>query len=42
LKIYEPLLVSISRLSRRLEVRERARTGAAPKPEVRGLEDQVA
>ena len=33
---------SLSRLSRRLEIRERARTGAAPKPKVRGLEEQVA
>jgi His/Glu/Gln/Arg/opine family amino acid ABC transporter permease subunit len=33
---------SLSRLSRRLEVRERKRTGAAPKPQVRGLEEQVA
>ena len=33
---------SLSRLSKRLEVRERARTGAAPKPKVRGLEEQVA
>jgi ABC-type amino acid transport system permease subunit len=33
---------ALSRLSKRLEVRERARTGAAPKPKVRGLEEQVA
>jgi His/Glu/Gln/Arg/opine family amino acid ABC transporter permease subunit len=33
---------SLSRLSKRLEIRERARTGAAPKPKVRGLEEQVA
>ena len=33
---------SLSRLSRRLEVRERERTGSAPKPKVRGLEEQVA
>jgi len=33
---------SLSRISRRLEVRERSRTGAAPRPQVRGLEEQVA
>ena len=33
---------ALSRLSRRLEIRERARGGAAPKPKVRGLEEQVA
>jgi aspartate/glutamate/glutamine transport system permease protein len=33
---------ALSRLSRRLEVRERERTGAAPKPQVRGLEELVA
>jgi His/Glu/Gln/Arg/opine family amino acid ABC transporter permease subunit len=33
---------SLSRLSRRLEVRETERTGSAPKVEVRGLEEQVA
>jgi putative glutamine transport system permease protein len=34
--------LALSRLSRRLEIRERARGGAAPKPKVRGLEEQVA
>ncbi len=33
---------ALSRLSKRLEIRETARTGAAPKPKVRGLEEQVA
>jgi ABC-type amino acid transport system permease subunit len=33
---------ALSRLSRRLEIRERARAGPAPKPKVRGLEEQVA
>ena len=33
---------TLSRLSRRLEVRERRRTGAVAKPQVRGLEEQVA
>ena len=33
---------SLSRLSRRLEIRETERTGSAPKVEVRGLEEQVA
>jgi His/Glu/Gln/Arg/opine family amino acid ABC transporter permease subunit len=33
---------ALSRLSRRLEVRERRRGGAVAKPQVRGLEDQVA
>jgi His/Glu/Gln/Arg/opine family amino acid ABC transporter permease subunit len=33
---------ALSRLSRRLEVRERRRGGIAAKPQVRGLEDQVA
>jgi putative glutamine transport system permease protein len=33
---------ALSRLSRRLEIRERSRAGAAPKPQVRGLEEQVA
>ncbi len=33
---------SLSRLSKRLEIRERARTGTSVKPQVRGLEEQVA
>jgi His/Glu/Gln/Arg/opine family amino acid ABC transporter permease subunit len=33
---------TLSRLSRRLEVRERKRTGTVVKPQVRGLEEQVA
>jgi His/Glu/Gln/Arg/opine family amino acid ABC transporter permease subunit len=33
---------ALSRLSRRLEVRERERTGSAPKVKVSGLEEQVA
>ncbi|MGH2970384.1 MAG: amino acid ABC transporter permease [Solirubrobacteraceae bacterium] len=33
---------ALSRLSRRLEIRERARGGAVPKPKVRGLEEQIA
>jgi aspartate/glutamate/glutamine transport system permease protein len=33
---------ALSRLSRRLEIRERSRAGPAPKPKVRGLEEQVA
>jgi len=33
---------TLSRVSRRLEVRETRRTGAAPKPQVRGLEEQFA
>ncbi len=33
---------ALSRLSRRLEVRERKRSGPVPKPQVRGLEEQVA
>jgi putative glutamine transport system permease protein len=33
---------ALSRLSRRLEIRERSRVGPAPKPKVRGLEEQVA
>jgi aspartate/glutamate/glutamine transport system permease protein len=33
---------TLSRLSRRLEIRETERTGSAPKVEVRGLEEQVA
>jgi putative glutamine transport system permease protein len=33
---------SLSRLSRRLEIREEKRSGSAPKVEVRGLEEQVA
>ena len=33
---------ALSRLSKRLEIRETARTGSAPKVEVRGLEEQVA
>lgn len=33
---------ALSRLSRRLEVRQRRRGVAAPKPQVRGLEEQVA
>ena len=32
----------LSRLSRRLEIRERQRTGSTPKVDVRGLEEQVA
>jgi len=33
---------ALSRLSKRLEVRERRRSGSVPKPQVRGLEEQVA
>jgi aspartate/glutamate/glutamine transport system permease protein len=33
---------ALSRLSRRLEIREEKRSGSAPKVEVRGLEEQVA
>jgi His/Glu/Gln/Arg/opine family amino acid ABC transporter permease subunit len=33
---------ALSRLSRRLEIRETRRTGSAPKVQVRGLEEQVA
>jgi putative glutamine transport system permease protein len=33
---------TLSRLSRRLEIREEKRSGSAPKVEVRGLEEQVA
>jgi putative glutamine transport system permease protein len=33
---------TLSRLSKRLEVREQRRTGATTKPQVRGLEEQVA
>jgi hypothetical protein len=33
---------TLSRLSRRLEVRERRRGAPAARPQVRGLEDQVA
>ena len=33
---------TLSRLSRRLEIREKKRTGSAPKVDVRGLEEQVA
>ena len=33
---------ALSRLSRRLEIRESRRSGSVPKPQVRGLEEQVA